>query len=150
MKKIGVLFGMGPRRGPDGVLAITLPMGDEPLSGIAAEDIGKAAYGIFKRGSEYIGRTVGIAGEHVTGDDMAKALGAALGQEVRYNRVSPDAYRSFGFPGAEDLGNMFQFKRDFNDYYRGARSVEETRTLNPDLLGFQQWLAKYGSQIAVE
>ena len=108
-----IYFGMGPKKGPDGKLAITLPMGDKKLPGIAAEDIGKCAYGIFKRGREFIGKTVGIAGEHLTGAQMAAALTKALGQEVRYNDVPPEVYRGFGFPGAEDLGNMFQFKRDF-------------------------------------
>jgi uncharacterized protein YbjT (DUF2867 family) len=55
-------FGMGPRKGADGKLVFALPMGDKKLPGIAAEDIGRCAYGIFKRGSELIGRTVGIAG----------------------------------------------------------------------------------------
>ena len=64
-------FGMGPQRGPDGKLAITLPMGDKKLPGIAAEDIGKCAYGIFKRGSEFIGKTVAISGENLTGVEMA-------------------------------------------------------------------------------
>ncbi len=93
-------FGMGPKKGPDGKLAFTLPMGDKKLPGIAAEDIGKCAYGIFKKGREYIGKTVGIAGEHLTGAQMAAALTKALGQEVRYNDVPPEVYRSFGFPGA--------------------------------------------------
>ena len=96
-------------------------MDDKKLPGIAVEDIGKCAYGIFKRGREFIGKTVGIAGEHLTGAQMAAALTQALGQEVRYNNVPPEVYRSFGFPGADDLGNMFQFKRDFNDYFVGAR-----------------------------
>jgi uncharacterized protein YbjT (DUF2867 family) len=140
-------FGSGPQRGPDGTLALTFPMGDRKLPGIAAEDIGKCAYGIFRRGKEFVGRTVGIAGEHLTGAEMAAALSDALGEPVRYNDVPPEVYRSFGFPGADDLGNMFQFKRDFNDYYTGARSVEFSRSLNPELLGFRAWLARYGRQI---
>ena len=143
-------FGMGPKRGPDGVLAITLPMGDKPLSGIAAEDIGKAAYGIFKAGDKYIGKAVGVAGEHLTGSEMAAALGRAIGQEVRYDAVDPDTYRSFGFPGADDLGNMFQFKRDFNDHYTRARNVDETRALNPELLSFDAWLSRYKNRINVD
>ena len=39
---------MGPKPGPDGTLAFTLPMGDKKLPGIAVEDIGRCAYGIFK------------------------------------------------------------------------------------------------------
>ena len=134
-------FGMGPKKGPDGTLAFTLPMGDRKLPGIAAEDIGKCAYGIFRKGDEYVGRTVGVAGEHLTGAEMATELGKALGQPVRYDAVTPEEYRGFGFPGAEDLGNMFQFKRDFADYFCGARDPAVARSLNPSLQTFADWLA---------
>ena len=142
-----IYFGLEPKRGADGVLAITLPMGRAPLSGIAAEDIGRCAYGIFRRGEEMVGQTVGIAGGHLTGDEMAKAMGQALGEEVRYTEVTPEAFRSFGFPGAEDLGNMFQFKRDFNEYYVGARDVEKARALNPTLQSFDEWLDRNKERI---
>ena len=142
-----IYFGMGPQKGADGKLVFTLPMGDKKLPGIAAEDIGKCGYGIFKRGREFIGETVGIAGDHLTGAQMAAALAKALGQEVRYNEVSPEAYRGFGFPGAEDLGNMFQFKRDFEDVFCGARSVQVSRDLNPALQSFDDWLARNKDRI---
>jgi len=140
-------FGMGPKKGPDGKLAFTLPMGDKKLPGIVAEDIGACALGIFKKGKEYIGKTVGVAGEHLTGAQMAAALTKALGQEVRYNAVTPEAYRGFGFPGAEDLGNMFQFKRDFESVFCGARKPEVARALNPSLQTFDQWLTRNKSRI---
>ena len=73
---------------------------------------------------------------------MAAALTKALGQEVRYNNVPPEVYRGFGFPGADDLGNMFQFKRDFNDDYCGARDLAFARALNPELQTFAQWLTR--------
>lgn len=145
-----IYFGMGPKKGPDGRLAITFPMGDKKLPGIAAEDIGKCAYGILKKGREFIGKTVGIAGEHLTGGQMAAALTKALGQEVRYNDVPADAYRSFGFPGAADLGNMFQFKRDFNEYFCGARKLDVARSLNPSLQTFEQWLTQNKNRIPLE
>ncbi len=145
-----IYFGMGPKKGADGKLAITLPMGDKKLPGIAAEDIGKCAYGIFKKGRDYIGKAVGIAGEHLTGQQMAAALTKALGQEVHYNAVTPEIYRSFGFPGAEDLGNMFQFKRDFEQVFCGARNVDVARALNPALQTFDNWLSKNKSRIPLE
>jgi uncharacterized protein YbjT (DUF2867 family) len=145
-----VYFGAGPKRGPDGKLALVLPMGDKKLPGIAAEDIGKCAHGIFKRGREFIGKTVGIAGEHLSGAEMAAALTRALGEKVTYQDVPPEVYRSFGFPGADDLGNMFQFKRDFNDYFRGARSVDFSRSLNPELQSLDQWLSRNASKIPIE
>jgi len=143
-------FGMGPKPGPDGVLALTLPMGDKKLPGIASEDIGRCAYGIFKAGKQYIGRTVGIAGEHLTGDQMARALTQALGREVRYNAVTPDIYRGFGFPGADDLGNMFQFKRDFQEAFLGPRKVDVARELNPSLQSFDVWLGENKRRIPLE
>ena len=145
-----IYFGMGPKKGPDGKLALTLPMGDKKLPGIAAEDIGKCALGIFKKGKEYIGKTVGIAGEHLTGAQMAAALTKALGREVHYNDVPPEAYRKFGFPGAEDLGNMFQFKCDFEQVFCGARRLDVSRALNPELQTFDAWLAKNKSRIPLE
>lgn len=142
-----IYFGMGPKKGADGKLAITLPLGDKKLPGIAAEDIGKCAFGIFKKGQEFIGKTVGVAGEHLTGAEMAAAFTQALGQHVRYNDVPPDVYRGFGFPGAQDLGNMFQFKRDFQEVYCGNRNVDVARALNPSLETFETWLARNQSRI---
>lgn len=142
-------FGMGPKRGDDGKLAFALPMGDKKLPGIAAEDIGKCAYGIFKNGERFIGRTVGVAGEHLTGAEMAAALSRALGQEVRYDAISPDDYRDLGFPGAMDLGNMFQFKRDFQEAFCGARDPDVARELNPALQDFATWLERNKSRIPV-
>jgi uncharacterized protein YbjT (DUF2867 family) len=145
-----IYFGVGPKRGPDGKLAITFDLNDKKLPAIGVEDIGKTAYAIFKRGREFIGKTVGIAGEHLSGAEMAAAFTRALGQEVRYNAVTPEVYRSLGFPGADDMGNMFQFKRDFNDLYRGNRDVNFTRTLNAELQTFETWLGRHKSQIPLE
>jgi uncharacterized protein YbjT (DUF2867 family) len=145
-----IYFGAGPKKGPDGKLALTFPLDDKKLPGLAVEDIGKCAYGIFKRGREFIGKTVGIAAEHLTGTQMAAALSRALGQEVRYNNVSPEVYRGLGFPGADDLGNMFQFKRDFQGVFCGARDPAFARSLNPALQTFDQWLAQNKGRIPLE
>ena len=143
-------FGSGPKPGPDGTLAITFPLDETEMAGIAAEDIGKCAYGVFKRGDEFIGRTVGVAGELLTGAEMAAKLTRAIGREVRFQNVSPDAFRGFGFPGADDLGNMFQFYRDFEADVNRTRDVTRSRELNPELLDFDQWLAKYARQIPLD
>jgi len=141
-----IYFGAGPKPAPDGTLALTMPMGDKKLPAIGVEDIGKCAYGIFKR-PDLIGKTVGIAGGHETGEELAAGLTKALGVPVRYNDVPPDVYRSFGFPGADDMGNMFQFKRDFNDDYVKSRSIETARSLNPELQSYEQWLATHAKLI---
>ena len=142
------MFGLAPKKGDDGQLAWTFPMGTSKLAGIAAEDIGKVAYGIFKAGDQYIGKRVGIFGEALTIDEMGKTLSKTLGVgPIKYNAVEADAYRGFGFPGADEMGNMFQVYRDFEKEVIGARSQQEAKKLNPALQSFEQFVAKQKAAI---
>lgn len=138
---------MSPKKGADGVLALNLPIGDKRLPGIAAEDIGNCAFGIFRRRAEFLGKRVGFAGEALTGAQMASAMGKALGKQIRYNAVPPEVYRGLGFPGAEDLGNMFQFYADFEPVLLASRDVALSKSLNPSLRSFEQWLTHNASRI---
>jgi len=145
-----IYFGMGPKPGPDGKLVFTLPMGKKKMAGIGADDIGKCAYGIFKKGTQLVGKKIGIAGDQLTGDEMATALAKSIGQDVKYNEITPEVYRSFGFPGADDLGNMFQFYHDFDEVCNTTRNVSYSRELNPALKSFDMWLAQNGNRIPLE
>jgi NmrA-like family len=141
-------FGLGPKKGDDGQLAWTFPMGTAKMAGIAAEDIGKVAYGIFKAGNEYIGKTVGILGEAISIDEMGKTLSKVLGVgPIKYNAVEADVYRSFGFPGADELGNMFQAYRDFEKEMLANRNLATARKLNPALQTFEQFVTKQAAAI---
>ena len=142
-----IYFGMAPKRGQDGVLTLTFPLGDAKMPSISAPDIGPCAYALFKAGQETIGKRVGIAGDHVSGAEMASSLAKAFGEEVRYQDVPPEVYRSFGFPGADDLGNMFQYKRDFERSYRASRPLDATRRLHPGILDFEGWVARNAERI---
>jgi uncharacterized protein YbjT (DUF2867 family) len=144
-----IYFGSGPKRGADGKLAFVLPMGSKKLPGISSEDIGKCALGIFKR-PELIGKTVGIAGEHLSGAEMAAALSSSLEQPIALAEVTPEIYRGFGFPGASEFGNMFQFKAENETDYRRARDVVFSRMLNPELQTFGSWLSRNSSRIPLE
>ena len=143
-------FGSGPKKGPDGDYLLTFPIGHAKMAGVAAEDIGGVAYGILKAGPSLAGARIGVAGEHLTGDEMAAALTRALGKTVRYNEVEPAVYRSFGFPGADDLGNMFQFYRDFESVCNTTRDVARSRQLHPALKSFDAWLAVNASKIPLD
>ena len=145
-----IYFGMGPKRGEDGKLSVTLPIGDKKMAGIAASDIGKCAYGIFRKGPSLAGKTIGVAGDQLTGAEMADKLSQALGEPVSYNEITPAQFRSFGFPGAEDLGNMFQFYRDFDDHCNKVRDVGYARELNPELQNFEQWLKENAKKLPLE
>jgi uncharacterized protein YbjT (DUF2867 family) len=137
------MFGLGPKKGEDGTYAWAVPMGNEKLAGMAAEDIGKIAYGIFKAGQQYVGKTVGVAGEFLTIGEMCQKIEKGIGvSPVNYFAVEPDAFRAYGFPGADELGNMFQMDRDFAGKMMANRSLDEARKLNPQLMTFDQFLQK--------
>jgi uncharacterized protein YbjT (DUF2867 family) len=138
---------MRVQRDQDGRLILPLAMGESQLAGIAVEDIGRTAYGVFKRGQEFIGRTVSIAGEHLTGAQMAAVLGNALGEEVTYVPVPFDALRAQPWPGATENGNMFQYYAEVPQFV-AARDLDLVRSLNPDLQTFEQWVAAHKDALA--
>jgi uncharacterized protein YbjT (DUF2867 family) len=142
-------FGMQPQRGADGTLGFVLPMGHARLPGIAAADIGQCAFGIFARGDELVGKSIGIAGEHLSGAQMAEQLTLALGEPVRHVALAPAQYAALGFPGADDLANMFQFKTEFEWMYCESRSVGCTRELHPGVQTFAQWLAANAARMPI-
>jgi uncharacterized protein YbjT (DUF2867 family) len=142
-------FGMGPRKGPDGGLVLALPLGGGRLPGIAAEDIGKCAYGVFRRGAELFGKRVGIAGEILTGPELAAGFSRVLGRTVAFYDMPFDQFRALGFPGADDLGNMFQYQALHNDEFCRNRDVALARSLAPDLQTFGAWLERNKSKITI-
>jgi uncharacterized protein YbjT (DUF2867 family) len=142
------LVGQGPHRGEDGRLVLTNPMGDSALAVVAAEDIGRTAYGIFRAGARYVGRTVGLAGDHLTGVQLAETFTRVLGERVEYRPLTHDQMRSAGFPGADEIGNMYQFYAEAADYFVGVRDIDLVRReLHPDLVSFEDWLTVHKDQI---
>jgi len=142
-------FGMGPRKGDDGNLVLALPLGGAKLPGIGAGDIGGCAYGVFREGTGNVGSYIGAAGETLTGPEMAAKLGRALGSAVNFFDMPFDMYRSLGFPGAEDLGNMFQFQQILGAEFERNRDPKRSRELNPQLQDFDAWLSANKGKIAI-
>lgn len=121
-------------------------MADRPLAGIAAEDIGRTALGIFKRGSDCIGKTISIAGDHLTGAQYAAAFSDVLGEEVRYRPFSWDGYRALGFPGEIEFGNMYQYYAENSEQFIGDRDLTLVHELNPQLQSFRDWLTAHKAE----
>ncbi len=133
----------GPQRGEDGVLTLSLPMEDgKLLAAMDAEDIGRSVLPLFKGGERFVGETVSVAGDHLTGAQYADRFEAAFGEPVRFQFVPYDVFRSLGFPGAEEFGNMFQYFSDFDQEITGARDLDKVRELNPGLKSFDAWLTE--------
>ena len=145
-----IYFGMQPHRNDTGTLTLAMPLGGQKLPGIAAADIGKCAYGVFRMGNAAHGQRFGIAGEILSGDGMAEALARALGQAVVFQDVPFDAYRALGFPGADDVGNMFQFQALQGEAFLRNRDPVFARQLNPELLSFDAWLTANAAKIPLD
>lgn len=101
-------------------------MADAKLAAIAAEDIGRTALGIFRRGDKFIGKTVSIAGEHLTGLEFAKAFTKAFGEEVAYRPYTHDQFRSFPFFFAIETANISILCRSRRLLHRCARPEGNT------------------------
>jgi uncharacterized protein YbjT (DUF2867 family) len=139
--------GWRPNRDENGVLTLNWPQGAAPLAGIAAADIGAVAYQIFKAGDEFAGKTVSIAGEHLTGDQIAASLTRAIGEPVVYRPLTPDAYRALGY---DEVGNMHQYYDEFADFFIGQRDLDAVRRLHPRLQSFDEWLLQNSSSIPTD
>jgi len=137
--------GMELRKRDDGDVILAMPMGDKKLPGIAVDDLGLCALGVFRQTCN-VGQTIGVSGEHLPCAQIASSLTKALGRQVRYLDVDPAKFRAWDFPGAAELSNMLQFKRDFEDVFCGNRSVERSRQLNPALQTFDAWLSRHASE----
>ena len=135
-----------PTRNADGTLTITLPMGDQRLSGIASDDIGRSAFAILKR-PDLIGQTVSVAGDHLTGHEYAAALTKALGEQVTYYAPTFEEYRTYPFPMAVEMANMFQFYAENHDEFTGNRNLTKVRELNPALESFEEWLDQHKADL---
>ncbi len=127
-----------PREQDDGTHAFGFPQGDTPLAGVAVEDVGSIVSVIFEKPSEYLGEVVGIVGDDLTGDQYAATMTRVLGTKVTYHHVPRDDFAALGFPGAEDLANMFEFNRLFIPNRQA--DVEACRAVNPKMQTFETWL----------
>jgi uncharacterized protein YbjT (DUF2867 family) len=145
-----LLAGQGPHRDENGELVLTNPMAGNKMALIAADDIGKTALGVFRRGTEFIGKTVSVAGAHATGDELAAKFTAVLGEKVVYRPLSHDEVRASGQPGALEVANMYQFYSDASDYFTGVRDLDLVRELNPDLQPLDSWLTEHKNEIPLD
>jgi uncharacterized protein YbjT (DUF2867 family) len=141
------LIGQGPHRDENGELVLTNPMDSKKLALVAGVDIGKTAYGIFRRGKDLVGATVSIAGEHLTGDELAEKFTDLFGEKVVYRPLSHDEVRASGQPGALEVANMYQFYADAADYFTGVRDIDKVRELNPELQSLDSWLVEHKNEI---
>jgi hypothetical protein len=65
-------------------------------------------------------------------------MSRVLGQKVVYNHIPRETYAALGFPGAQELGDMFEFNRLHIPERRA--DMAESRALYPGMQSFEQWM----------
>ena len=91
------------------------------------------------------GRDIGAAGRAFA--EHHGKLGQALGRTVTFQDVPFDVYRGLGFPGADDMGNMFEYQAMLGEAFLRARDPRLSRALNPAIQDFDAWLAGNANRI---
>ena len=134
------LYFFPPRPAGDDTFQFGFPLGDTPMSAMSVEDVGKIVAPLFEHPAKYIGQVLKLAGDELTGTQYADAMSRRTGEEIRYTHIPRETYAALGFPGAEDLADMFEFYRLYMPSRR--REIEICRTIAPDLQNFATWVAR--------
>ena len=142
-----LLGDLAPQRDEDGTLALHLPVGDAPVAGIASDDIGRIVLRVLQDPST-VGATIPAVSDVLTGEQMAAAFTAVLGEQVAYRPLTPAQFRAFPVPGAEELGNVFQYYAEFPDSYTGRRDLAAAHALNPHHLDLTGFLTAHRARLA--
>ncbi|XP_035683386.1 nmrA-like family domain-containing protein 1 isoform X4 [Branchiostoma floridae] len=128
-----------PQKQEDGTYVLGVPMEGAAMDIVSAGDMGPAVRAIFKSWAQWIRKAVGFSGDKLTIQQTADILSKHLAPKVfKASDMTADAFAQLGFPGADDLGNMFKFYRLHNP----DRSVELTRQLHPAAKSFDKWVAE--------
>ncbi|XP_016069982.1 PREDICTED: nmrA-like family domain-containing protein 1 isoform X2 [Miniopterus natalensis] len=128
-----------PQKAPDGKsYLLSLPMGDIPMDGMSVSDLGPVVLSLLKSPEEYIGQNLGLSTCRHTAEEYAALLSKHTGKAVHDAKITPEDYEKLGFPGAQDLANMFRFYA-----LKPDRDIELTQRLNPKARTLDQWLEQH-------
>ncbi len=129
-----------PRRIEDGSYVFAFPQGDAPLATVAVEDLGGVVTALFDRGPQDQGRVLAVAADEQPCQEYAATMSRITGQRIAYQNMSREAFAALGFPGADDLANMFELFRRFIPSRHAE--IEECRMLYPGIRTFETWLVE--------
>ncbi|WP_329559441.1 NmrA/HSCARG family protein [Streptomyces uncialis] len=123
---------ISPRRVDDGLVLGMWLRPEVPVQIIATDDIAAFAADAFDDPAAWAGRQVEIAGDELTGPQMAEAYARVSGVPTRYEYLPIEKLRAV----REDLATMF----DWFDREGYRADLPELRRLRPDLITLETWL----------
>ncbi|MDQ3281200.1 MAG: NmrA family NAD(P)-binding protein, partial [Acidobacteriota bacterium] len=131
------LYFFVPQRQEDGSYHFGFPQGDTPLAAMSVSDVGAIVAQIFEQPENYLGKVVKLAGDELPPAEYAAIMSRVSGANIRYAYIPREVFASFGFPGAADLADMFEYYRTVMP--SRAEEVEKCRALAPELQSFATW-----------
>ena len=139
------LYFFPPRPADDGAFQFGFPQGDTPLAAISVQDVGRIVAPIFEQPDVYIGKVLALAGDERPAASYAEAMSRQSGANIRYAYVPRETYAALGFPGAEDLADMFEFYR--LHIPSRVQNIKECRAIDPELQNFDTWIERNGEKL---
>lgn len=109
---------------------------DTTLQMVAVDDIGAFSALIFDNPEDYLGAELELAGDELTGPQMAALFGELAGLPARFEEQPLDEIRAF----SADLAAMYAF---FNGGGYQA-DIETLRTRHPQLKTLRAWASESG------
>jgi len=134
------------KRNSDDSISLTLPIGNNKIAMVAAEDIGKAAYALFQKGNSAIGKEFYLCGSKSSGTEIAETFARVLNKKVKYNPENVDEVRK---RLGDDLANMYVYFAK-SENMLNQRSVEDSKKLVPDLLTFEKWATSHQQELKIQ
>ena len=140
------LYFFPPRPAEDGTFVFGFPQGDTPLAAISVADVGDLVAPMFEQPEKYIGKVVKPAGDELPPQTYAEVMSRVTGATIRYAYMPREAFAALGFPGAEDLADMFEYYRTLIPSRR--RDIETCREIAPDLQSLETWAKRNADKLA--
>ncbi|GEN12108.1 Uncharacterized conserved protein YbjT, contains NAD(P)-binding and DUF2867 domains [Myxococcus fulvus] len=122
---------------PRGVLSF-FGAPEKSLQLIAVDDIGRFVALAFSDPATYVGRSIELAGDALSGTQLAEAISLATNRSIPYVQIPGEGLRQN--PSLERLAA-------FVSEDGGKADIAALRELHPGLLTFDAWLAKGGKAL---
>ena len=114
--------------------------GDQTMQWIAAEDIGAVVARVFASPERHIGTTLEIAGDELTGPELAAKIGRATNRPLAYARF-PDAV----LEQSSLLRRLVELVAERKA--TGNADIAAVRALHPGLMTMDTWLDRGGAAL---
>ena len=114
------------------------PQPEATMQFIAVEDIGRLVARVFEDRERFRGKTLELAGDGVTGNELAVKISTATARPIRYQRY-PDSV-------LDEAPLLRQLVKLVNTGpAAGSADIEALQQLEPGLLDFDAWLVRTGA-----